>query len=54
VTTGFLQIYNPTVTVLRERLGWWCVDFVRIDATGGTRSAWNARIGLFVRHPDVA
>jgi len=22
-TTGFLQIYNPTVTVLRERFGWW-------------------------------
>jgi hypothetical protein len=22
-TTGFLGIYNPTVTALRERLGWW-------------------------------
>jgi hypothetical protein len=22
-TTGFLRIYNPTVTALRERLGWW-------------------------------
>lgn len=22
-TTGFLDIYNPTVTALRERLGWW-------------------------------
>jgi len=22
-TTGFLKIYNPTVTALRERLGWW-------------------------------
>lgn len=21
--TGFLGIYNPTVTALRERLGWW-------------------------------
>jgi hypothetical protein len=22
-TTGFLNIYNPTVIALRERLGWW-------------------------------
>lgn len=22
-TTGFLDIYNPTVIALRERLGWW-------------------------------
>ena len=22
-TTGFLAVYNPTVTVLREQLGWW-------------------------------
>ncbi len=22
-TTGFLRVYNPTVTALRERLGWW-------------------------------
>ena len=22
-TTGFLNVYNPTVTALRERLGWW-------------------------------
>lgn len=22
-TTGFLAIYNPTVTALRERIGWW-------------------------------
>jgi hypothetical protein len=27
--------------------------FVRIDATGSAPSAWNARLGLFVRHPDV-
>jgi hypothetical protein len=22
-TTGFLSVYNPTVTALRARLGWW-------------------------------
>lgn len=22
-TTGFLAVYNPTVTALREQLGWW-------------------------------
>ncbi len=22
-TTGFLDVYNPTVTALRARLGWW-------------------------------
>ena len=57
-TTGFLKIYNPTVTALRERLGWWPMPTFQFGpwlsgSTGAAaarrpRSSRNARSRVFL------